>query len=200
MSALLIGLDLGTTATKCVLVDAERGVVGEDARPVVLSSRHPGWAEEDPAEWWRNACELIPAVLLAAGMPGRDVRAIGVSGMVPALLCLDAGGRPLRPAIQQNDARAADEVTELRGALPAKDVLARTGSAVTQQSIGPKVAWLRRHEPEIADQTAAICGSYDYLVRRLTGAAQRPSGRRRPRRGLRRGHGHRRVRVLGRDR
>jgi xylulokinase len=171
LSAVLIGLDLGTTATKCVLVDAERGVVGEDARPVVLSSRHPGWAEEDPAEWWRNACALIPAVLLAAGVPGRDVRAIGVSGMVPALLCLDAGGRPLRPAIQQNDARAADEVTELRGALPAKDVLARTGSAVTQQSIGPKVAWLRRHEPEVAGQTAAICGSYDYLVRRLTGAA-----------------------------
>ncbi len=74
MSALLIGLDLGTTATKCVLVDAEHGVVGEDARPVALSSRHPGWAEEDPAVWWRNACELIPAVLLAAGLTGGGSR------------------------------------------------------------------------------------------------------------------------------
>ncbi len=171
MSDLLLGLDLGTTATKCVLVDAERGVLREDARPVALSSARPGWAEEDPQEWWRNAGELIPAVLAAAGVTGGDIAAIGVSGMVPALLCLDAAGRPLRPSIQQNDARAADEVAEMRRALPAGDVLARTGSAVTQQSIGPKVAWLWRHEPEILRETAALCGSYDYLVRRLTAAA-----------------------------
>ena len=168
MSGLLLGLDIGTTATKCVLVDPTRGVIAEDSRPVTLSSPQAGWAEEDPATWWRNACELIPAVLAAAGRAGRDVRGIGVSGMVPALICLDEAGRPLRPSIQQNDARAAAEVAALRQALAGADVLHRTGSAITQQSIGPKVAWLREHEPGVLWQTAAICGSCDFVVRRLT--------------------------------
>src|SRR5580693_40761 len=155
---LLLGLDLGTTATKCVLVDPGRGVIAEGSRPVALATAQPGWAEEDPATWWRNACELIPAVLAAGGRAAGDVRGIGVSGMVPALVCLDDVGRPLRPSIQQNDARAADEVARLRRVLAGADVLHRTGSAVTQQSIGPKVAWLREHEPEVLWQTAAICG------------------------------------------
>jgi xylulokinase len=171
MSGLLLGLDLGTTATKCVLADPGRGVIAEGSRPVALATAQPGWAEEDPATWWRNACELIPAVLAAAGRAAGDVRGIGVSGMVPALVCLDDVGRPLRPSIQQNDARAADEVARLRRALAGADVLHRTGSAVTQQSIGPKVAWLREHEPEVLWQTAAICGSCDFVVRRLTAGA-----------------------------
>ena len=171
MGDLLLGLDIGTTATKCVLLDPGRGVVAEDSRPVALATAWPGWAEEDPATWWRNACDLIPAVLASAGQAGGGLRGIGVSGMVPALVCLDEAGRPLRPSIQQNDARAAAEVTALRRALAGADVLQRTGSAVTQQSIGPKVAWLREHEPEVLWQTAAICGSYDFVVRRLTAGA-----------------------------
>jgi len=171
VSGLLLGLDIGTTATKCVLLDPGRGIVAEAARPVALASAQAGWAEEDPATWWRHACELIPEVLAAAGRAGGDVRGIGVSGMVPALVCLDEAGRPLRPSIQQNDARAADEVAALRRALAGADVLHRTGSAITRQSIGPKVAWLREHEPEVLWQTAAICGSYDFVVRRLTAGA-----------------------------
>ena len=117
LRALLLGLDIGTTATKCVLVDPGQGIVAEAARPVALASAQAGWAEEDPATWWRNACELIPEVQAAAGRAGGDVRGIGVSGMAPALVCLDEAGRPLRPSIQQNDARAADEVAALRHAL-----------------------------------------------------------------------------------
>jgi xylulokinase len=66
MTGLLLGLDIGTTETKCVLVDPDQGVIAEDARPVAPATAQPGWAEEDPATWWRNACELIPAVLTAA--------------------------------------------------------------------------------------------------------------------------------------
>jgi len=105
MTDLPLGLDIGTTATKCVLVDPGRGVIAEDSRPVTLATVQAGWAGEDPAMWWRNACELIPAVLTTAGAGGGDVRGIGVAGMVPALICLDEAGRPLRPSTQQNDAR-----------------------------------------------------------------------------------------------
>lgn len=167
MSELLLAIDIGTTATKCALVDAGQGIVAEDELPVTFSSPRPGWAEEDPEAWWANVCQLVPSVLAAAGR--RRVRAVGVTGMVPTLVCLDRHGRPLRPSIQQNDARADREIAALRRTFADADVLQRTGSPITQQSLGPKVLWLRQHEPEVIRQTAAICGSYDFIVRRLTG-------------------------------
>jgi xylulokinase len=91
--------------------------------------------------------------------------------MVPAVVCLDDGGRPLRAAILQNDARADREIAELRGALAGADVLRRTGSPVTQQSVGPKLLWLRRHEPGVLARTASVCGSYEFIASRLTGTS-----------------------------
>jgi xylulokinase len=173
VSDLLLAIDIGTTATKCILVDPETGIVAQDERPVTLFSARPGWAEEDPDAWWANVCDLVPAVLARAGA-GR-VRAIGVTGMVPALICLDRQGRPLRPSIQQNDARADREIASLRHSLADAGVLQRTGSPITQQSVGPKVLWLRHHEPEVIRQTTSICGSYDFIVRRLTGGSARDS-------------------------
>jgi xylulokinase len=160
--SLLLGVDVGTSATKAVLLDPERGVVAQAERPAELRSPRPGWAEEDPEEWWANVCSLCRQ------LPVADVAAVGVSGMVPAVVLLDRSGRPLRPSIQQNDARAGREVEELRAALgPA--VLARTGSAVTQQSVGPTALWLARHEPQVWAATRTILGSYDYVAFRLTG-------------------------------
>jgi len=169
MNALLLAIDVGTTATKCLLLDAGRGVIAEYERPAGLSSARPGWAEEDPGAWWANVRELVAEAVTGAG--GRPVAAVGVTGMVPALLCLDAGGRPLRAAILQNDARADREIGELREALAGADVLHRTGSAITQQSVGPKLLWLRRHEPDVLARTASVCGSYDFIASQLTGTA-----------------------------
>jgi xylulokinase len=159
----LLGIDVGTSATKAVVIEPSGAVVAQAERPVDLASPHPGWAEEDPAQWWENVCSLCRELPLA------DVVAVGISGMVPAVILLDGAGRPLRPSIQQNDARAGAEVSELRAAL-GEGVLARTGSPVTQQSVGPTAMWLARHEPEIWRQTATILGSYDYIAFRLTGA------------------------------
>jgi len=160
--SLLLGIDVGTSATKAVLLDRERGVVARAERPVELRSPQPGWAEEDPEQWWTNVCSLCRE------LPVADVASVGVSGMVPAVVLLDAAGRPLRPSIQQNDARAAREVEELRAAL-GPGVLHRTGSPVTQQSVGPTTLWLARHEPQVWAATRAILGSYDYVAFRLTG-------------------------------
>jgi xylulokinase len=169
MNGLLLAIDVGTTATKCLLLDADRGVIAEYERPAELSSARPGWAEEDPDAWWASARELVAEAVSGAG--GRPVAAVGVTGMVPALVCLDADGRPLRAAILQNDARADREIGELREALAGADVLHRTGSPVTQQSVGPKLLWLRRHEPDVLARTASVCGSYDFIASRLTGMA-----------------------------
>ena len=160
----LLGLDIGTSATKGVVIDPGGTVVAQAERPVDLRSPHPGWAEEDPAQWWENVCSLCRE------LPVADVDAVGVSGMVPAVILLDERGLPLRPSIQQNDARAATEVAELRAALPG-DVLVRTGSPVTQQSVGPTAMWLARHEPDVWRAARTLLGSYDYVAYRLTGAA-----------------------------
>jgi len=163
--SLLLGIDVGTTATKAVLFDSDSGPVAEAERPSQLVSRHPGWAEEDTAVWWQNVSEICRELA-----PGRDIRGVGISGMVPCTILLDERMRPLRWSIQQNDARTSAEVAELQRALAGRQVLERTGSAITQQSTGPRLLWLARHEPEIWRQTRAIVGSYDLIASRLTGS------------------------------
>jgi xylulokinase len=161
---LLLGVDIGTTATKAVLLDPDRGLVAEAQRPVTLFSDHPGWAEEDVDEWWANLAALS-AELAGHGQPA----AVGVSGMVPCVVLQDAAGRPIRRSIQQNDARATVEIEELSAELADADILERTGSPVTQQSVAPTIRWLARHEPESLSAAATILGSYDAMVSRLTG-------------------------------
>ncbi len=168
---LLLGLDIGTTSTVGVLLDPERGIRATAQRPADLASPRPGFAEADPGQWWANVCALVPELLAKAGAEAGAVAAVGVTGMVPTIVLLDAEGRVLRPSIQQNDARAVAEIAEFRARLDEADILARTGSAITQQSLGPKLLWLRRHEPEVMARAHRLLGSYDFVVHRLTGAA-----------------------------
>lgn len=160
---LALGIDIGTTATKALVIDDAGHVLAETERPSDLVSRHAGWAEEDPAQWWTNVCSV------AADLPLDQVGAVGVSGMVPCVIPLGDDGLPLRLSIQQNDARATHEVAEVRERLADARVLERTGSPVTQQSVAPTVLWLQRHEPGVWQRTRAIVGSYDYISTRLTG-------------------------------
>lgn len=162
--SLLLGIDIGTTATKAVLLDPEAGLVAEAERHSALHSDHPGWAEEDADAWWANVVSLCQELV-----PRGEIAAVGVSGMVPCVVLQDEDGRPIRRSIQQNDARAVAEIDELRTRLAEAHVLERTGSAITQQSVGPTVLWLQRHEPDAWDRTRSIAGSYDTIVRRLTG-------------------------------
>ena len=162
--SVLLGIDIGTTATKAILLDPVEGVVAQAERSVTLHSDHPGWAEEDPGDWWANVAALCRELL-----PGRDIAAVGVSGMVPCVVLQDEEGHPIRRSIQQNDARATEEIVELDEELAGARVLERTGSAITQQSVAPTVRWLQRHEPEAWARTRTISGSYDSIVRQLTG-------------------------------
>jgi xylulokinase len=169
MASLVLGIDAGTTSTKVVLADPLTadpltGVVAQASAPAALSSPHPGWAEARTAQWWENVCLLVPQVLREAGVTAADVAAVAATGMVPAVIPADAAGRPLRPAILQNDTRAKDEVLELGAALPGLDFTALTGSALTQQSVAPTLLWLARHEPEVWARTAMVLGSYDWLA------------------------------------
>lgn len=169
MSGALLGIDVGTTATKVTLAAPDGAVLAEATAACTQYSPHPGWAEAEPDEWWTNVTTLVPEALAKAGVRADAVAAIGVSGMVPTLICAAEDGTPLRRSIQQNDSRATAEIDQLREELAGVDVLGRTGSQITAQSIGPKVRWLARHEPEVLTATAWIAGSYDWMVFRLTG-------------------------------
>jgi len=170
MADLLMGIDIGTTATKCIILDPEMGIIGSAEASATLNSPRSGWAEENPEQWWKNVAQITRSCMTAAQVAADQIAAVGVSGMVPTLILLDANGNVLRPSIQQNDARAHREIEDFRAQVSETAILAKTGSAITQQSIGPKLLWLRRHEPEIMQQAAHLMGSYDYMVYKLTGA------------------------------
>jgi xylulokinase len=162
----VLGIDVGTTALKAIALEREQGIVAQTDMPHELFSPRPGWAEEDPEHWWTTTLQSIGQLLRV--IPAESIEAIGVSGMVPAMVILDASGMPLRPSIQQNDARAITEVEELREAVDLEEFLNITGGTPNQQNIDTKWRWLQRHEPEVLEHAAHLCGSYDFIVYRLT--------------------------------
>lgn len=167
MTGYTIGIDVGTTGTKTVLFDAERGIVAQASRESALHSPHPGWAEADPAQWLENVTGSIRELLAETSVAAADIVAVSTSGMVPAVIPVDQEGRPLRRAILQNDARANEEIGVLAERLSSLDLVALTGSALTQQSVAPTLAWLARHEPDVLARTAAVVGSYDWILMAL---------------------------------
>lgn len=167
MAELLLGIDLGTTGTKAVLLDPSVGVVAEVTRPAHLHSDRPSFAEADTDQWWANVCSAIPELLERAGVAAGDVAGVATSGMAPAVVLLDGDGAPLGRALLQNDARAGREIGEVGAALGELDLVALTGSALTQQSVAPTLLWFARHEPELRAAARSVAGSYDWLLRRL---------------------------------
>ncbi len=168
-AAVTLGLDIGTTSTIGVLARADGRILATATRPATLRSPRPGWAEADPLEWWRNVQTLVPELLQAAGLDAGAIAGIGVAGMLPALVLLDAEGGVLRPSIQQSDGRTGLEVQAMRGELDEAAFTGRTGNGINQQLIGAKLRWLEAREPEIVARTATIMGAYDFINLQLTG-------------------------------
>jgi xylulokinase len=167
MATYTIGVDIGTTGTKAVLLDPEQGIVAQASREMALHSPSPGYAEADPTQWQSNVTESIRELLVTSGASAQAVAAVATSGMVPAVLPVDERGAPLRRAILQNDARAGAQVHALADALSSVDLVSLTGAAMTQQSVAPTTVWLREHEPEVYHRTAHYLGSYDWVLTAL---------------------------------
>jgi xylulokinase len=165
--SVVLGLDIGTTSTIGILIRLPDTVLATASRPVTLSSPHAGWAEEDPRQWWANV-SAITRELMASIDPG-ELKAIGVTGMLPAVVLLDAAGEVLRPSIQQSDGRCGAEVEALRREVDAAAFLKRAGNGINQQLVAPKLRWLEAHEPAVFRRIATVFGSYDYVNWRLTG-------------------------------
>jgi sugar (pentulose or hexulose) kinase len=169
---LLLGLDIGTTSTIGTVIDAEGRMLAVESRPATLHSDHPNWAEEDPEEWWANVGAICRALLAREGIGAAEIAAVGATGMLPTVVLIDEALCPLRRSIQQNDARATVELEEMRGRMPEERFLALSGTGYSQQLIGPKLEWLRRHEPGAFGRARKVVGASDFITARLTGAVQ----------------------------
>ncbi|MGW0158660.1 FGGY-family carbohydrate kinase [Mycobacterium sp. NPDC003323] len=168
MPEFTIGIDIGTTGTKTVLVDvAEARIVAQATHEAQLFSDAPGHAEADPTQWLHNVHAGIREVLADSAVSPDRIAALSTTGMVPAVIAVDHDGTPVRRALLQNDARATAEITALKNAVDDEAVLRATGSAITQQSVGPTALWLQHHEPETWSRTAHLVGSYDWVLMAL---------------------------------
>lgn len=165
---LLLGVDIGTSGSKAVLVTEDGALVAQAVREHGVARPHPGWVEHDAISvWWQDFLALTGELIEQASEP---IVAIGCSGIGPCLLPVDSRDRPLRPAILYGvDTRATAEIAAQEAEYGAAGVLERCASPLTTQAIGPKLAWLRRHEPEVYAATRRWFMASSYLAFRLTG-------------------------------
>jgi xylulokinase len=159
-----LGIDIGTSGVKAVLVDERGTIVAQASDSLEVSRPVPGFSEQDPQAWWRatvNAVHGLPAV------PRSGVQAVGLSGQMHGATLLDAEDRPLRPAILWNDGRSALECIDLEHREPQSRAI--TGNIMMPGFTAPKLLWVSRHEPAIFRNTASVLLPKDYIRLKLIG-------------------------------
>jgi xylulokinase len=159
----LVGLDVGTSGVKALAVGTDGEVLARAERGYPLSTPHPGWAEQDPADWARAAGEAL------ADLKVDKVAGIGLSGQMHGLVALDADERVLRPAILWNDQRTAAECAEIEERIGLARLVELTRNRALTGFTAPKLLWLRRHEPDVYERIAHVLLPKDYVRLALTG-------------------------------
>ncbi len=180
---LLLGIDVGTSSTKAIVLDERGRVRATASAPHPISHPQPGWSEQQPREWWRSTKESVAAALLLAHVtPDRadEVAGVGLSGQMHGSVLLDrktldSGGvcdDVLRPALLWNDQRTAAECREIEDRVGGRGALVRlVGNAALPGFTLPKWMWVREHEPAVWGRVAALLMPKDYIGFRMTGAA-----------------------------
>ena len=167
----LLGIDIGTYESKGALVSPDGEVLCTHSVPHRMIIPRQGWAEHDAEKsWWGDFCAITRALLQKARIDASEVLSVGCSTIGPCVVPIDKEGIPLRNAILYGiDTRAVDEIAELNRRFGADELFRRTGNALSAQSIGPKILWLKHHEPEIYAKAHKFVTGATYLVGRLTG-------------------------------
>ncbi len=170
----LLGVDIGTYSSKGVLVNAKTGeVVSSYEIEHGLSMPKPGWVEHDADEiWWGEFVAICRYLLDTDGIDPKDIKGVGSSGIGPCVLPIDENGRPLRPAILYGiDTRAQEEIEQYEMALGKGTIFNLSGSNLSSSASGPKILWIKHHEPEVFAKTRWFLTCQSYIVYRLTGQA-----------------------------
>ena len=160
--SVLVGLDVGTTGVKAVALSADGDVLARAEEAYPLSLPQPGWAEQDPEDWFRASERALAALDVEAA-------SIGMTGQMHGLVLLDADDRVLRPAILWNDQRTGAECEEIERTIGLQRLIELTGNRALTGFTAPKLLWVRRHEPELWARAAHVLLPKDYVRLRLTG-------------------------------
>ena len=161
----IFGLDIGTSGVKGLAIDPEGRVLASADAAYGLSTPRPGWAEQDPHDWWEAASAVLARLQAAAGRPA----GIGLSGQMHGLVALDSADRVLRPAILWNDQRTAAECEEIEATIGLGRLIELTGNRALPGFTAPKLLWMRANEPELFARIARIALPKDYVRLRLCG-------------------------------
>ncbi|WP_374382650.1 xylulokinase [Dongia sp.] len=164
---MFLGLDLGTSSIKAVLVDEQQSVVTTASAPLEVSRPAPTHSEQDPTHWWHATLSAMDAIAAQAPREMGAVRGIGLSGQMHGATLLDAADRVLRPCILWNDGRSALECDDLEAAWPSLRTV--TGNIAMPGFTAPKLLWVRKHEPDIFSAIAKILLPKAYLRLLLSG-------------------------------
>jgi len=164
-----IGIDIGTSETKVVLIDDAQRVVGQASAPVAISRPQPLWSEQNPEDWWTATLAALAALREAHPREFAAARSIGLSGHMHGATLLDAQDRVLRPAILWNDGRSHAQCAELERREPRSREI--TGNIAMPGFTAPKLMWVEQHEPQAFRRVARVLLPKDYVRLRLTGDA-----------------------------
>jgi xylulokinase len=159
----LVGLDVGTTGVKAISISPTGEVLGRAEEDYPLSIPQPGWAEQDPEDWWRASERALAAV------EADRAAATGLTGQMHGLVLLDASDRVLRPAILWNDQRTGAECAEIEQRIGLDRLIELTGNRALPGFTAPKLLWVRKHEPEVWARVAHVLLPKDYVRLQLTG-------------------------------
>lgn len=164
----LLGIDIGTSGTKTVLFDEAGHGVASYTGEYPMAQPKNGWAEQDPADWWKAVVDGIRAVLAKSGIDAGEIRGIGLSGQMHSLVLLDEKGEVLRPSILWCDQRTAVECEEIHALMGGKEhyIEITANPALTGFTAG-KILWVRKHEPEIYTKARHILLAKDYIRYKL---------------------------------
>ncbi len=161
---MFLGIDIGTSGVKAVVLDAHGSVVGQGTAALTVQRPHPLWSEQDPDAWWKATTAAVQAIDPSVR---RSVRGVGLAGQMHGATLLDADDRPLRPAILWNDGRSFAECAALERAVP--DLRTISGNIAMPGFTAPKLLWVREHEPEVFAKVATVLLPKDYVRLLMTG-------------------------------
>ena len=159
-----LGIDIGTSAVKAVILDDEGTVLDQASGPLSLSRPHELWSEQAPSDWWSATNQAVAGLSIDLR---HKVKGIGLSGQMHGATLLDSADHPLRPAILWNDGRSFAECAELEVLEPNSRTI--TGNLAMPGFTAPKLLWIRRHEPHLWDKIATVLLPKDYVRLRMTG-------------------------------
>ena len=167
--AYLLGLDIGTSGVKALLVNADGVVIGSESAEYPIYSPRPGWTEQDPEELWQGTVNVLSKIITKYNIRPESIKGLGLSGQMHSSVFLDDNGKVIRPAILWNDNRTTEQCRKIESLVGKELLLEEACNPALEGFTAPKVLWLKEKEPDNFAKVRWLLLIKDYIRYRLTG-------------------------------